>query len=117
MSWALLVWTGLAVLLILAVASGTGDEEAVADCLRENEFMTRESCEALSDVSTGVGVVVLTVVWFVGFVVLALIALLTRRGSGRVCPACGHEAKKGVTVCKNCGYNFAAPGLSREAIQ
>jgi predicted amidophosphoribosyltransferase len=44
-------------------------------------------------------------IWFVGFVVLALVWLMSRP-SRRLCPRCGNEAKKGLTVCPSCKYEF-----------
>jgi predicted amidophosphoribosyltransferase len=44
------------------------------------------------------------------------------RPTKRLCPVCGQDAKKGQTVCKTCGYNFAgvtaSPGAAvRDAIR
>ena len=80
------------------------------------DVLTRAGCEAEISSLVGWAIAGVVIVWFVGFVILGLLALLTRRpSSGRVCQACGYDAKRGQTVCGNCGYNFAAPGLSREA--
>jgi hypothetical protein len=55
-------------------------------------------------------------IWFLGFVVLSLIWLMTqKRRPDRICPACGEDVKKGLMACATCGYNFASPGLSRDA--
>jgi predicted amidophosphoribosyltransferase len=55
----------------------------------------------------GLGIVLLFLVWFVGFVVLSLIWLMSRPQQ-RLCPVCGEPVKKGLTVCRKCGHNFAA---------
>jgi hypothetical protein len=62
-------------------------------------------------------VALIIVLWFIGFVVLAL-AWLMSRPRHRQCPQCGHDVKKGQTTCKNCGYDFAVgarPPVETEA--
>jgi predicted amidophosphoribosyltransferase len=44
--------------------------------------------------------------WFVGFIILSIIWFMTRP-TRRLCPVCGSEARKGQTICKKCGHNFA----------
>ncbi len=54
----------------------------------------------------------------IGFFVLGLIWLMTK-GKKRDCPVCGHDVKKGQTVCKSCGYDFktgAQPTATEEAL-
>ena len=63
------------------------------------------SCKLMS--GTGIGVAMIIVLWFIVFVVLSLIWLMTRP-SKRACPACGEDVKKGRTKCKSCGHDFAA---------
>jgi endogenous inhibitor of DNA gyrase (YacG/DUF329 family) len=48
----------------------------------------------------------LGVTWFVGFVVLSLIWLVSRP-SHRECPRCGSDVKEGLTVCPSCGFDVA----------
>jgi hypothetical protein len=42
--------------------------------------------------------------WLFGFLVLLVIWQTTK--SKRTCPVCGHEVKKGLTVCGECGHDF-----------
>lgn len=54
--------------------------------------------------------------WIVGLIVVAFIWYVAR-GKGRDCPHCGEDVKKGITVCSNCGYDFALgrnPGARQE---
>jgi hypothetical protein len=46
------------------------------------------------------------ILWFIGFVVLGLVWLMTRPRH-RQCPRCGNDVKKGLTVCGSCSYDFA----------
>jgi hypothetical protein len=96
MTWVLLIWS--TIFLVWAIA-GAGS----ADCGSEATELDRSACEA----GTGLGVAVIFVFWFVGFVALSLIWLMTRP-KGRDCPVCGEKVKKGRTKCESCGYDFAA---------
>ena len=64
-------------------------------------------CQDASDVGTSIGVGLVVTLFFVGFVILSLIWFMTRP-KRRVCPSCGTDAKKGVTQCRKCGFDFAA---------
>ena len=64
-------------------------------------------CQDASDVGTGIGVGLVVTLFVVGFVILSLIWLMTRP-KRRLCPSCGTDAKKGVTQCRKCGFDFAA---------
>jgi hypothetical protein len=66
-------------------------------------------CRDASNTGTGIGVVVILILWFFGFIVLSLVWFMTRR-PGRVCPHCGEDVKKGRTTCKRCGYDFTIGG-------
>lgn len=68
-------------------------------------------CVNASDAGTGIGVAFIIGFWFVVFIVLALIWLMTRPRH-RTCPVCGEDVKKGRTVCQGCGHDFAAAAAS-----
>jgi hypothetical protein len=104
MSWAILVWTAIFVVWTVAGTSGTGNE--IDECVAEG-VLSRSECEAAIGVGTGIGVTLIWLLWFVGFIVLSIIWFMTRR-RGRLCPACGEDVKKGGTTCGSCGYDFAA---------
>lgn len=105
MTWALLIWTAIFAAWMIAGISDRASE----DCPPGDQV-----CIDASDVGTGIGVALIFVLWFIGFLVLGLIWLMSRP-KHRTCPRCGHDVKKGLTACKNCGYDFAAATPQVEA--
>jgi len=98
MTWALWIWTVLfAVWIIVGIS-----DRASKDCPPGDQL-----CRDASDTGTGIGVALIIILWFMGFVVLSLIWFMTRPRH-RECPACGSNVRKGVTTCKECGYDYAA---------
>ena len=85
MSWVLIVWCA-----IFAVWIGAG----VADRPSKDCSPGDQLCQDASDVGTSLGVGVVLVLFFVGFVVLSLIWLMTRP-KRRLCPSCGTDARRG----------------------
>jgi hypothetical protein len=65
-------------------------------CLRHS-YTPLHTCEAFSNAGTGIGVVVLMILWFFGFLFLSLIWLMTKPRT-RLCPVCGEKVKRGLTV-------------------
>jgi zinc-ribbon domain len=105
MTWVIIVWCVL--ILVWAVVGGAGaHQQNVQDCLQPG-FLTRQQCQDAADAGTGLGVVVILLIGFIGFVFLSLIWLMTGRRK-RDCPACGNSVKRGKTVCPSCGHDFAA---------
>lgn len=101
MTWVLNLWNLLFLIwVIAAIAGGASDS---ADC--DTTVLTQANCDAAADVGTGIGVALVIVLWFIGFIVLSL-AWLMSRPRHRQCPACGHDVKKGLTSCKKCGHSF-----------
>ena len=96
MTWVLIIWTALILVWMIAGAAGN-------DCASETSEAAESGCEA----GTGIGVALIGVLGFMGFVFLSLIWFMTRP-RGRECPACGEKVKKGRTECPNCGHDFAA---------
>lgn len=107
MSWLIWIFTALMFIWMVSGASSNSD-----NC---NEYTlgtsARSACEAGTNVGTGIGVVILFFVWFIGFIILSIIWFMTRP-SRRSCPVCGSEVKKGKTVCKKCGYDFTSHASS-----
>jgi len=98
MTWAIWIWSAVFIVwIIAAIATRTSKDCAPGDQL----------CTDASDTGTGIAVVLLMLLWFLGFVVLSLIWFMTRP-KHRECPACGSDVKKGLTTCRECGYDFAA---------
>ena len=101
MTWVLNIWNAIFLIwLIVGIADRPSEDCPPGDQL----------CVDASDVGTGIGVALILILWFIGFLVLSLIWLMSRPRH-RQCPRCGHDVKKGLTACRNCGYDFAAaPG-------
>jgi lysylphosphatidylglycerol synthetase-like protein (DUF2156 family) len=105
MTWTIIIWSVLMAIWIIAALVTANPEQ---HCAHEaHAYLSQGDCESARNAGTGIGVVALWLIWFFGFIVLSLIWLMTRP-KGRICPACGERVKKGVTVCKNCGHDFAA---------
>ncbi len=97
MTWVLIAWCLL--ILVWAIAGGSS---AGSKCAHEATRLSREGCEA----GTGIGVALILLIGFFGFVFFSLIWFMTRP-RGRECPACGERVKKGRTACTGCGHDFA----------
>jgi len=78
--------------------------------------LDQSTCQAATNVGTGIGVTLLFFLWFIGFIVFSLIWLMSRPDR-RLCPVCGEQVKKGLTVCPKCGYNFATAVSQVAAVQ
>lgn len=98
MSWALLAFTGIAILFIVAYAvSGTPES-----CSRSE---SPEACELGADTGRGVGIALVFCLWVIGFAVLSVIWFMTKPAQ-RVCPACGTVARRKELRCRQCGFDF-----------
>jgi len=96
MTWVLNVWNVIFLIWIIGgISSRPSQSCPPGDSL----------CVNASDTGTGIGVALIIFLWFLGFVVLSLIWVMTRR-RGRLCPHCGEDVKKGRTTCAKCGYDF-----------
>lgn len=103
-SWLITIWSAIFLVWIIgAIAARPSQDCAPGDSL----------CHDASDAGTGIGVGIIIFLWFIGFVALALVWLMTRP-KHRLCPACGTEAKKGVTACASCGFDFAAADQAQQ---
>jgi heme/copper-type cytochrome/quinol oxidase subunit 2 len=103
MTWVLIVWC--AAIIAWAVAAAGSDTHA--GC-QNSIYLSAKACANAQDAGTGIGIAIVLLIGFVGFVFFALIWFMTRPRGRRECPACGEAANKGVTVCKSCGHDFAA---------
>jgi hypothetical protein len=95
MTWVLLIWCLL--IVIWAIAGGSS---ASHDCGAQTY---QNACNA----GVGIGVALILVIGFVGFVFFSLIWLMSRPRT-RSCPVCGNDVKRGATVCPSCDHDFAA---------
>lgn len=71
-TWALLIWN---VLMAVWVIGGMG---AVSDNCAGETGQALELCESATVVGAGIGVTFILVIWFIGFIVLGLIWLMSR---------------------------------------
>jgi preprotein translocase subunit SecG len=67
MTWALIMWS---VLMLVLTVSATNS----ADCGSKGDKYSQAGCEA----GAGIGVGIMLVLWFIGFIVLSLIWFMTR---------------------------------------
>lgn len=70
-TWALAIWNVLIVLWIVAGANAAGN----ASC---DPTLTADLCDAATTIGTGIGVTIILVIWFIGFIILGLIWLMSR---------------------------------------
>ena len=79
MTWALIAWTGVMALWMFGGAKNVTSAESNAECVDTFEgSLNAADCEALNEVGAGLGVGILFVGWFLGFVVLSLIWFMSR---------------------------------------
>lgn len=98
-TWALVVWN---VLMLAWVVSGASSVSKNCSGLTGAEL---SGCQAGTAIGGTIAFSFIAMIWFLGFVVLALIWLMSRP-SKRQCPRCGNDVKKGLTVCPSCQYEF-----------
>ena len=94
-SWALIIWTVLFAIWIIVGTAGN-------DCANQATQLESDACAA----GTGIGVALIFVLWFIGFIALSLVWLMTRNRKSRDCPVCGKGVKRGLTQCPKCGHDF-----------
>ena len=102
MTWVLIIWC--AIILIWAIAGTAGN-----DCATQagDQFLSAKDAQSACEAGTGIGVALVLLIGFFGFVFFGLIWFMTRP-KGRDCPVCGSTVKRGMTVCSSCGHDFAA---------
>jgi len=112
MTWLILVFSALMFLWMVAGGSAADSVSSseIQQCVGDGSVLTYQECkdslQAGADVGTGIGVAFIFVLWFFGFVILSIIWFMTRP-RGRSCPVCGENVRRGATVCKSCGLDFA----------
>ena len=99
-TWAIIIWTVLMIVWAVTVTNAVGQA-----CTAEQA--NRGACELGANVGGALGVGLIFFIWLIGFLVLTVIWFMSRP-QRRLCPACGQPAKKGVTVCTRCGFDFRA---------
>ena len=107
MTWVLNVWNVVFLVWVIGAIASRPSKNCATDPDVLKGIMSKHACETASNVGTGLGVTALIVFWFLGFIILSLIWLMSRP-KHRLCPACGEDVKKGRTTCKKCGFDLAA---------
>jgi hypothetical protein len=98
-TWLVIIWNGL---MALWVISGLSAVEDTCAGLSGSEL---QSCEIGANIGGGLGLALIGLVWFVGFLITGAIWLMSRP-QRRLCPTCGLSVKSGEVVCKRCGFDF-----------
>jgi hypothetical protein len=78
MTWVLLIWSAVFGFWMVAGTAERPSKDCAADSSVIDGTLTLSQCQAASDVGTGIGVVLIGMLWFVGFLVLALVWLMSR---------------------------------------
>ena len=97
-TWALVIWCAL--ILLWAIVGGASN-----DCGSQATDLDKSACQA----GTGIGVAIILLLGFFGFVFFSFIWLMSRPKK-RDCPRCGDDVKKGVMTCPSCGFDFRTIG-------
>jgi hypothetical protein len=103
MTWVVIAWCTL--IIVWAIAGGASSNSTSYCEGHPSAYLSQKACEEARNAGTGIGVAIILLIGFVGFVFFSLIWLMTRP-KGRECPACGERAKRGRTVCASCGHDF-----------
>jgi hypothetical protein len=96
MTWALWIWSAL---IIAWAVLGAG----ASNCTKQADQLSQDACTT----GAGIGVLVVLLIGFFGFVFLSLIWFMTRPRT-KTCPRCGEDVKKGTMRCRHCEYDFAS---------
>jgi amino acid transporter len=105
MTWVVVGWCVL--ILVWAIAGGASNN-ATAYCeAHPSAYLSLKACEDARNAGTGIGIALILLIGFFGFVFFSFIWLMTRP-KRRECPVCGEDVKKGQTKCPSCGHDFAA---------
>jgi hypothetical protein len=113
-TWALLIWN---VLMVIWIVGGVG---AVGDNCAGETGDALELCQGATAVGAGIGVTFLIVIWFIGFIVLGLIWLMSRPKenvvvygpSGQQVTVSEKEAKRRV---EKQGWSYRGPGSTTDS--
>ncbi len=100
-TWLVILWNGF---IALWVVSGINNIKDRCDGLTGSDL---QSCEIGLNVGGGIGLFLIGLVWFVGFLITGLMWLMSRP-KRRLCPVCGRSVKDGEVICKRCGHDFRA---------
>ncbi len=100
--WRIFTWVVVAFNVIMLIWIITGAASVSHSPCHD---LSTQTCTAAREVGGGIAVAALIALWVAGDVILGVIWMVTRP-RGRVCPACGTNAKRGVLACRSCGHDF-----------
>ncbi len=100
MTWVVLIWN---ILMVIWIVTGIATAPNGSNCAD----LTQQSCQAATDVGTGIGVILIVIIWALVDIILGIVWLVTKPRGQRDCPVCGNVVKRGITKCKSCGHDFA----------
>jgi hypothetical protein len=101
--WRVFTWVILAFNLVMLIWTITGATTGHSCKGRVGNALT--DCQA-GQAGTAIGVGLIILIWALGDIILGVLWLITRPHR-RICPTCGESARRGVTQCRACGFDFA----------
>lgn len=109
--WRVFTWVIVVInilFLVWVIAGVGGGASNTNDCsgLTGDALRLCNAGNAGTAVGTGIGVAIILFLWALVDIIMGIVWLVTRP-KGRPCPVCGTNVKPGVTVCGNCGHDFA----------
>jgi hypothetical protein len=105
LSWVIIA---VNVLFLWSLLTGVGSNATSCDGLSGDSL---SACQAGTAIGTGIGVLMLIVLWAFIDIILLVIFLVTNKKQ-RSCPACGRKVKVGLTQCSKCSYDFKSNSAS-----
>ena len=79
MTWAIFVFTGIMLAWAIGGAGAATNSHAIAQCVQgAGGVLSSADCKSAGQVGAGIGVALLGVLWFVGFIVLSIIWFMTK---------------------------------------
>ena len=107
MTWVIIIWWAAIFVWFLALAGNAGSASNSCASQAGGGSFASQFCQNYVGQQAATHTGAILIVGFIGFVVLAIIWFM-RRPQGRDCPACGDLARRGVTICGGCGFDFSA---------
>ena len=70
-TWALLIWTVVMIIWVVGGSMAAGNTAC-------DPILSQATCDAAKAIGGGIGVTIIIIIWFIGFIVLGLIWLMSR---------------------------------------
>ncbi|MGH3105313.1 MAG: hypothetical protein ACRDN6_14580 [Gaiellaceae bacterium] len=78
MTWAILLWSGAMLTWLIGSVAFASAKDCATDFGATSGFLTKQACLDASSGGSGLGVLLISSLWFLGVVVLSLIWFTTR---------------------------------------